>query len=119
MGFSAKRPYAHTTYPLNPSPSHPATNNPVPTPGATASVFLAGQWICPDLFLRRPAHRHPLARLDRLLDMKAKEARAWLGVCLCLCLCLCLCVRWGWSPLVVWLCVCEVGEGAGCLSVTV
>lgn len=56
------------------------------TTGAKTSILLAGQWVCPDLFLRRPAHRFPESRLDRLLDARAKEVRLIrvLDICLTL-----------------------------------
>lgn len=60
---SFENPTNQTTY------QTPQTNQ----PGAKTSVLIAGQWVCPDLFLRRPAHRFPESRLDRLLDARAKE----------------------------------------------
>ena len=41
--------------------------------GAKVSIFLSAQWLCPDLYLLRPAHRFPQSRLDRLLERKAQE----------------------------------------------
>ena len=41
--------------------------------GAKNSIFLAAQWLCPDLYLLRPPHRYPHSRLDRLLEAKAQE----------------------------------------------
>lgn len=41
--------------------------------GAKHSIFLAAQWLCPDLYLLRPPHRYPHSRLDRVLEAKAQE----------------------------------------------
>ncbi|KAF7813523.1 phospholipase D zeta 1 isoform X1 [Senna tora] len=36
-------------------------------------IFFCGWWLCPELYLRRPFHMHASARLDNLLEAKAKE----------------------------------------------
>jgi phospholipase D1/2 len=41
--------------------------------GARSQIFLTGPWVSPDLYLLRPPHKHAASRLDRLLELKAKE----------------------------------------------
>lgn len=36
-------------------------------------IFICGWWVCPELFLRRPFRDHASARLDSLLESKAKR----------------------------------------------
>lgn len=40
---------------------------------AKESIYMADWWISPELFLRRPPHKYPEYRLDRLLKRKAEE----------------------------------------------
>ncbi|KAL0433968.1 UNVERIFIED_CONTAM: Phospholipase D zeta 1 [Sesamum latifolium] len=40
---------------------------------AKSEIFICGWWVCPELYLRRPFHAHASARLDSLLESKAKE----------------------------------------------
>jgi phospholipase D1/2 len=40
---------------------------------AKSEIFLAGWWVCPDLYLRRPFSAHESSRLDTLLEAKAKS----------------------------------------------
>jgi phospholipase D1/2 len=39
---------------------------------ATETVFIAGWWVSPELYLKRPPDQHPGSRLDRLLQRKAE-----------------------------------------------
>jgi phospholipase D1/2 len=39
---------------------------------ARSEIFIAGWWLCPDLYLRRPFGTHEASRLDHLLESKAK-----------------------------------------------
>lgn len=36
-------------------------------------IFICGWWLCPELYLRRPFSSHASARLDALLEAKAKQ----------------------------------------------
>ncbi|KAL9259459.1 Phospholipase D zeta 1-like protein [Drosera capensis] len=38
-----------------------------------SEIFICGWWICPELYLRRPFQEHASARLDALLEAKARE----------------------------------------------
>ncbi|CAI0467215.1 unnamed protein product [Linum tenue] len=40
---------------------------------AKSEIFICGWWLCPELYLRRPFQEHASARLDALLDAKAKQ----------------------------------------------
>lgn len=40
---------------------------------AKSQIFIAGTWLSPDLYLKRPPRLHPYSRVDRLLESKAKE----------------------------------------------
>ncbi|PWA74924.1 Phospholipase D, eukaryota [Artemisia annua] len=40
---------------------------------AKSEIFMCGWWLCPDLYLRRPFHANASARLDALLEAKAKQ----------------------------------------------
>ncbi|KAL8490601.1 hypothetical protein ACS0TY_022561 [Phlomoides rotata] len=40
---------------------------------AKSEIFICGWWVCPELFLRRPFRDHASARLDSLLESKAKH----------------------------------------------
>ncbi|KAJ4722113.1 Phospholipase [Melia azedarach] len=40
---------------------------------AKSEIFICGWWLCPELYMRRPFHVHASARLDALLDAKAKQ----------------------------------------------
>ncbi|XP_057430017.1 phospholipase D zeta 1 isoform X2 [Lotus japonicus] len=40
---------------------------------AKSEIFICGWWLCPELYLRRPFHAHTSARLDNLLEAKAKQ----------------------------------------------
>ncbi|KAL9256264.1 Phospholipase D zeta 1-like protein [Drosera capensis] len=44
-----------------------------------SEIFICGWWICPELYLRRPFQEHASARLDALLEAKARE-----GVQICI-----------------------------------
>jgi phospholipase D1/2 len=39
---------------------------------ARSEIFIAGWWLCPDLYLRRPFSNNEASRLDHLLESKAK-----------------------------------------------
>lgn len=39
---------------------------------AKSEIFIAGWWLCPELYLRRPFSTNEPSRLDHLLEMKAK-----------------------------------------------
>lgn len=39
---------------------------------ARSEIFIAGWWLCPDLYLRRPFSSNEASRLDHLLEAKAK-----------------------------------------------
>ncbi|XP_024390954.1 phospholipase D zeta 1 [Physcomitrium patens] len=39
---------------------------------ARSEIFIAGWWLCPDLYLRRPYGSNEASRLDHLLEAKAK-----------------------------------------------
>ncbi|KAL2231263.1 UNVERIFIED_CONTAM: Phospholipase D zeta 1, partial [Sesamum indicum] len=40
---------------------------------AKSEIYMTGWWLCPELYLRRPFHKHSSSRLDALLEAKAKE----------------------------------------------
>nr|XP_027114761.1 phospholipase D zeta 1-like isoform X1 [Coffea arabica] len=40
---------------------------------AKSEIYITGWWLCPELYLRRPFHEHCSSRLDKLLEVKAKE----------------------------------------------
>ncbi|KAJ4956562.1 hypothetical protein NE237_013345 [Protea cynaroides] len=40
---------------------------------AKSEIFITGWWVCPELYLRRPFHAHGSARLEALLETKAKQ----------------------------------------------
>eukprot|EP00252_Welwitschia_mirabilis_P011329 TRINITY_DN25484_c0_g1_i1.p1 TRINITY_DN25484_c0_g1~~TRINITY_DN25484_c0_g1_i1.p1 ORF type:complete len:1094 (+),score=199.07 TRINITY_DN25484_c0_g1_i1:223-3504(+) len=40
---------------------------------AKSEIFIAGWWICPELYLRRPFNLNAASRLDTLLESKAKQ----------------------------------------------
>ncbi|CAN4111032.1 unnamed protein product [Withania somnifera] len=41
--------------------------------GAKSEIYITGWWLCPELYLKRPFHKHSSSRLDKLLETKAKE----------------------------------------------
>ncbi|KAE8809467.1 phospholipase D zeta 1 [Hordeum vulgare] len=40
---------------------------------AKSEIFIAGWWLCPELYLRRPFEHHGSSRLDALLEARAKQ----------------------------------------------
>ncbi|KAF8394606.1 hypothetical protein HHK36_020820 [Tetracentron sinense] len=40
---------------------------------AKSEIFIAGWWLCPELYLQRPFQDHGSSRLDELLEAKAKQ----------------------------------------------
>ncbi|CAH9073877.1 unnamed protein product [Cuscuta epithymum] len=40
---------------------------------ATSEIYITGWWLCPELYLRRPFHKHSSSRLDALLEAKANQ----------------------------------------------
>ncbi|XP_050372117.1 phospholipase D zeta 1 isoform X2 [Argentina anserina] len=40
---------------------------------AKSEIFICGWWLCPELYMRRPFHTHASAKLDFLLEAKARE----------------------------------------------
>ncbi|KAF6989839.1 hypothetical protein CFC21_007124 [Triticum aestivum] len=40
---------------------------------AKSEIFIAGWWLCPELYLRRPFEHHGSSKLDALLEARAKQ----------------------------------------------
>ncbi|KAJ0079809.1 hypothetical protein Patl1_22330 [Pistacia atlantica] len=40
---------------------------------AKSEIFITGWWLCPELYMRRPFHKHSSSRLDALIEAKAKQ----------------------------------------------